>query len=85
MIEFSKESVRDIVQNAIDGMRPNLLGLKLAPNGIHEVDGRWWAVIDTAVEDPDRTQVWESVAQLEEIIETEPSNSSGVKVLVTAA
>jgi hypothetical protein len=59
--------------------------IKLAENGIREVDGRWWAVIDTSIEPPDRTSIWDAVAHLEDLIESEATKSADIKVLVTAA
>ena len=83
MAEVSEKVVREIVQSAIDKLQPNPLGLRLAENGVHEVDGRWWAVIDSSVESVDRTQVWESIAQLEEMFDA--AEHPDVRVLVTAA
>ena len=65
MIEVSREEVRELVQRAIGKLPANPLGLKLAENGIFEVDGRWWAVVDHSVEPPDRTRIWDSIAELE--------------------
>jgi hypothetical protein len=77
---MSKEEVREVAQRAVDKMNPNPFGIKLAEDGIHELNDRWWLVIEASIEPPDRTYMWDAVATLEEMIEAEAP-----RIYVTAA
>jgi hypothetical protein len=79
---MSAADVRQYVERAIGKLSSNPLRLKLADDGIHEVDGRWWAVVDSSVEPRDRSQVWDSIAELEGIVEETAGPQA--KILITA-
>lgn len=65
----------EVVLQQID----NPLGFRLKSDGIVDVDGRWWVILEADNEPPRRSEVWDRLAEIEEKLE-----EADVKVLVTS-
>jgi len=77
---LNEESVRERVETVLRGLKDNRYGLHLAEGGIHCIDGRWWVVLETSQEPDRRSEIWDSIALIEELLD-----ESDLKIAVTAA
>jgi hypothetical protein len=80
MNDLNADEIRDQVERTLSGLRDNRYGLRVAENGVHRVDGRWWVVLDVANEPQLRSEIWDAVALIEELLDQQD-----LKVSVTAA
>lgn len=72
--------VAHAVEEVIGKMKANPLGVHLAEGGVYCVDGHWWAVLKTQREPEKRSEVWDTIVELEEMLDDED-----VSISLTAA
>ena len=84
MKELTEDRVRKLVERAIENLRPNDLGFRLSKDGVHQVDGRWWAVVELKSEPGNRSEVWAILDQLAQFIEEDDPRGAEL-ISLTAA
>lgn len=68
--------VRKKVEEALKRLAENPFGLHIAEKGVYCVDGRWWAVLEARKESAHRSEIWATLAEIEDLLDqTEPNIS----------
>lgn len=78
MTTLTRESIQHHVEEVLKQV-DNPLGFRLKSDGIVDVDGRWWVILEAENEPPRRSDVWDRLAEIEGKLE-----EADVKVLVTS-
>ena len=83
MLDLERDQVRAFVEEALEKIPKNRLGLHLAKNGIFRLNDRWWAALEPTTDPDSSSELWDAIVDVEEKLDE--ISGDGIKVQVTAA